>query len=119
MKLNPKIAKKPEDFAKLEFKKFKPLIKKDLLRLEKQTSKKLPTDFILIGKHIFTDKPNTPLPMLALGKWKAAIKTFAKKEVIARKEKDSLIGEAYFAGEENEKKVIQLLIWKGKGKETF
>lgn len=43
MKINPKIARQPEDLQKLEFKRMKQLIKKELARLEKNTTKESPT----------------------------------------------------------------------------
>jgi len=75
----PKIAKEVQDFSVLEFKKFKALIKKDLARLENQTTKESPTDFILIRNHTFSDKPKNPLPLLIFGQWKPLIKAYVKK----------------------------------------
>ena len=59
LKLNPKVAKKPEELTKLPYKKLKQLIKKELVRFEKQTSEITSTNFILLGKHTFSDKPAT------------------------------------------------------------
>jgi hypothetical protein len=114
----PKIVKEVDDFSALEFKKFKTFIKKDLARLESKTEKNLPTDFILIGNHTFSDKLKEALPLLIFGRWKPPIKAYVKKEVIKKmNQPDYLVGEAYYAGEEDGQKIIQLSIWKGKGKE--
>jgi hypothetical protein len=119
MKINPKLAKKPEDLKKLPFKSYKPLLKKILNTFENETSKEEPTDFILMGKYSFVDKATQELPLLILGNWKSEMKNFAKQTVVKRKEKDSLVGKAYYAGKIDGKHTIQLLIWKGKGKEPF
>ncbi len=79
MKMNPRIARNPEDIPAIEFKKMKALIKKDLKRLEKNTSNEKPTPVIIIANHEYPDKPG--LGFILFGKWKAKFKTYAKMEV--------------------------------------
>lgn len=113
MKINPKIAKTPEDLQTLEFKKMKTLIKKELKRLEKYTSAEKPTQFILLGAHNYTDKAEMALPLF--GKWKAKFKQYAKKEVI--KDPMGAIGAAYSDGlDDSGKKIVRIQLVKGKGK---
>lgn len=121
MKLSPKIAKKPEDLVALPYKKLKQLLKKELTRFEKETSAEQPTNFILLGKHSFPDKPATAgLPFFVLGNWKPPFRNHVKNTLLKQVElKKMLVGKAFFGGEEGEQKVIQLLTWKGKGTASF
>ena len=113
MKINPKIAKTPEDLKNLEFKKMKALIKKELKRLEKHTSAETPTQCILLGSFDYQDKPGMALPLF--GTWKGKFKEYAKKEVV--KNDAGIIGTAHYAGiGEDGQKVLQISIAKGKGK---
>ncbi len=113
MKINPLIAKTPEDLQKIEFKKMKALIKKELKRLQKNTSKENPTQCIIIGEHDYPDKPGMALPLF--GNWKGKFKEYAKKEVV--KDPCGAIGSVYFDGvDENGQKKIQISLAKGKGK---
>ena len=113
MKINPLIAKSPEDLQKIEFKKMKAIIKKELKRLQKNTSKDKPTQCIIIGEHNYPDKPGMALPLF--GKWKGKFKDYAKKEVV--KDPNGAIGTVYFDGiDESGQKRIQIQLAKGKGK---
>jgi peptidoglycan hydrolase-like protein with peptidoglycan-binding domain/ribosomal protein L36 len=114
MKLNPKIAKKPEDLQNLEFKKMKAIMKKELKRLQKYTSKEKPTQCIMLGAHAYTDKPDMALPLF--GKWQGKFKQYAKKEVV--KDPMGAIGSVYFDGidEQSGQKVVKIQLAKGKGK---
>ena len=113
MKLNPLIAKTPDDFKTMEFKKMKALIKKELKRLQKMTTAEKPTQFMIIGEHDYTDKKGMALPIF--GNWKGKFKEYAKKEVV--KDPCGAIGTVYFDKiDENGQKVIQIQLAKGKGK---
>jgi hypothetical protein len=113
MKLNPKIAQKPEDLKALEYKRMKVLIKKELLRLEKYTSAEMPTQCILQGKFAYTDKSD--MALILFGTWKGKFKEFAKKELV--KEDSGIIGTAYFGGVDDlGQKIIHINIAKGRGK---
>ncbi len=113
MKINPLIAKSPEDLQKIEFKKMKAIIKKELKRLQKNTSKDKPTQCIIIGEHNYPDKPGMALPLF--GKWKGKFKDYAKKEVV--KDPNGAIGTVYFDGiDESGQKRVQIQLAKGKGK---
>lgn len=117
MKLNPKIAKNPEDLKNLEFKKMKAIMKKELKRLQKYTSREKPTQCIILGAHAYTDKPDMALPLF--GKWKGKFKQFAKKEVI--KDPMGAIGSVYFDGidDQSGQKVLRIQLAKGKGKKKI
>ncbi|MCH2044562.1 MAG: hypothetical protein MK212_10635 [Saprospiraceae bacterium] len=119
MKINPKLAKDPSDLNQLSFQKMRGFIKKEFLRLEKNTSPEELTQFIYIAENAaYVDKMGQPLPLLLLGTWKGKFKNFAKKEVIRRKEKDSVMGFACYGGvdPENGLKLVRLKMWKGKAK---
>lgn len=117
MKLNPKIAKNPEDLKNLEFKKMKAIMKKELKRLQKYTSKEKPTQCIMLGAHAYTDKADMALPLF--GKWKGKFKQFAKKEVV--KDPMGAIGSVYFDGidDQSGQKVVRIQLAKGKGKKKI
>lgn len=121
MKLNPKLAKKPEDLETLPFKKVKQLLKKELERFTKQTSAEEPTDFILKGKHHFPDKPPTAgLPLFVVGEWKPPFRKYVKQTLLKTVDlKKLLVGQAYYAGEVDGQHIIRLLCWKGKGTASF
>lgn len=113
MKINPKIAKSPEDLKSLEFKKMKVFIKKELKRLEKYTSSTEPTQFIILGEFDYPDKPAMALPLF--GKWKGRFKEYAKKEVV--KDKLGAIGTAFYGGiDESGQKKVHMNLAKGLGK---
>jgi hypothetical protein len=115
MKINPKIAKTPEDLQDLSFKDVRAYIKKDLKRLEKKTSVEKPVPVMLWGEFAYTDKP-TGLGLLVAGKWQGSFKQYAKKE-LATKEPLGAIGQMYFGGiDEDGQKVLQIDLAKGKGK---
>ncbi|WMX13588.1 hypothetical protein [Aureispira sp. CCB-E] len=114
MKLNQKIAKTPDDLKDLEFKKMKPLAKKEFLRLVKRTSKENPTQCIILGSHDYLDKQDMILPIF--GDWKGKFKKYAKEEVI--KLPLSAIGIVYFNGVDPQsgQETICIDLAKGKGK---
>jgi peptidoglycan hydrolase-like protein with peptidoglycan-binding domain len=113
MKINPKIAKTPEDLKVIEFKKMKVLIKKELKRLEKYTTPAEPTQFLILGEFDYPDKTAMALPVF--GAWKGKFKEYAKKEVV--KDKLGAIGTAYFGGiDESGQKKVHLNLAKGLGK---
>jgi peptidoglycan hydrolase-like protein with peptidoglycan-binding domain len=113
MKINPKIAKSPEDLKSLEFKKMKVFIKKELKRLEKYTTSTEPTQFIILGEFDYPDKPAMALPLF--GKWKGKFKEYAKKEVV--KDKLGAIGTAFYGGiDESGQKKVHMNLAKGLGK---
>src|SRR5690606_5854436 len=106
MKINPKIAKAPEDLQQLEFKKMKALVKKELKRLEKYTSPEAPTQCILIGNFPYKDKPGMALPLF--GTWKGRFRDYAKKEVMI-KEPLGAVGAVYYDGmNESGQKVVRI-----------
>lgn len=114
MKINPKIAKTPDDLKNLEFKKMKALVKKELKRLEKYTTAEAPTQCIILGEFDYKDKPGMALPLF--GSWKGKFKEYAKKEV-AVKEPLGAIGSVYYDGmDESGQKVVRINLAKGKGK---
>lgn len=91
----------------------KAIIKKELKRLQKNTSKENPTQCIIIGEHNYPDKPGMALPLF--GNWKGKFKDYAKKEVV--KDPIGAIGTVYFDGiDESGQKKIQIQLAKGKGK---
>jgi peptidoglycan hydrolase-like protein with peptidoglycan-binding domain len=113
MKINPKIAKSPDELKNLEFKKMKVLIKKELKRLEKYSSATAPTPFFILGEFDYVDKPAMALPIF--GVWKGKFKEYAKKEVV--KDKLGAIGTAYYGGiDESGQKNVHLNLAKGLGK---
>ena len=113
MKINPKIAKSPDELKNLEFKKMKVLIKKELKRLEKYSSATEPTPFLILGEFDYVDKPAMALPLF--GVWKGKFKDYAKKEVV--KDKLGAIGTAYYGGmDESGQKKVYLNLAKGLGK---
>jgi peptidoglycan hydrolase-like protein with peptidoglycan-binding domain len=113
MKINPKIAKTPEDLKVIEFKKMKVLIKKELKRLEKHTNPTEPTQFLILGEFDYPDKAAMALPVF--GAWKGKFKDYAKKDVV--KDKLGAIGTAYFGGiDESGQKKVHLNLAKGLGK---
>ena len=115
MKMNPKIAKTVDDLKRIEFRKMKSLIRKDLARLEKNTAADKPTQVIVVGDFAYTDKP-AGIGFILFGAWKSGFKTYAKNEI----GKDNLlgaIGQAYYGGiDQDGQKVIHIDLAKGKAK---
>lgn len=115
MKMNPKIALKPDDLKGLEYKKVKALVKKDLIRLEKNTSAEKPTAVMLSGEFAYADKP-AGIGFVLFGAWKGAFKNYAKNDV-AKNDSLGAIGQAYFGGiGEDGQKVVRIDLAKGKAK---
>lgn len=116
MKINPQIAKTPDELSNLAFKKAKSLLKRDLKRLEQGTSPENPIPIMVWGDFAYADKPNGA-GMLLVGKWQGDFKRFAKQEV-ATQMPLAAIGQAYFAGVDNltGQKIVHLELSKGKGK---
>ena len=114
MKINPKIAKQPEDLTQLAFSKMRSLVKKDLIRLEKNTHAEAPTQIILNADHAYSDGQEQGL--IILGAWKGAWKKYAKEDT-AKKAPMGAIGQAYFGGETNDgQTIIHIGLAKGKAK---
>jgi hypothetical protein len=115
MKLNPKIAKTPEDLQDLEFKRMKAMIKRDLKRLEKLTTADKPTQVMIMGEYAYKDKPNG-VGLILFGAWKGTWKSYAKNEV-AKQNELGAIGAAHFDGiGDDGQKIVTLRLAKGKGK---
>lgn len=115
MKMNSKIAKTPDELKAVEYKRMKALMKKELSRLEKNTSAEKPTQVILIGEHAYPDKP-TGIGLMLFGGWKGAFKDYAKKE-IGTQDALGAIGQAYYAGVGSDgQKIVRIDLAKGKAK---
>lgn len=92
----------------------KSLIKKDLRRLEKNTTADKPIQVMVFGEYAYPDK-NKGVALMLIGKWKGAFKNYAKEVVT----KDDLgaIGQVYFGGVGSDgQKIIKVDLAKGKGK---
>lgn len=83
-------------------------------KLTKITEEK-PTNFVLRMEHKYVDTPNQPKPFALFGRWKGDFKGWATRKIC--KEKDAIVGEAFYGGmSETGKKILKLKIFKGKAK---